>query len=140
MKIYIRKYHFNIKGAYHLIIKLFFIRYGISCPLGPFPPLYNATLLAVFNNQIFTKQNQISIFIIVFVQNESNKSMYASDEVLLILYVTLTMTLIHYGLRPRTCSPGTYAIIKTMREAFSCLVVLYSSLFHFSLIQIMQFF
>ena len=42
-----------------------------------FPPLYNATLLVVFNIQIFTKHNQSSIFIIVFVQNESNNFMYA---------------------------------------------------------------
>ena len=80
-----------------------------------FPPLYNATLLVVFNNQIFTKQNQSSIFIIVFVQNESNNFMYACDETLLILRVTLTMTLIHCGLRPRTCSVGTYGMIKKKR-------------------------
>ena len=78
-----------------------------------FSPLYNATLLAVFNNQIFTKQNQSSIFIIVFVQNESNNFMYACDRALLILRVTLMMTLIHCGLHPRTCSLGTYAMIKT---------------------------
>ena len=113
MKIYIRKYHFNIKGADHLITKLFFILYDISCPLGPFPPLYNAALLAIFNNQIFTKQNQTSIFIIVFVKNESNNLMYACDGGLLILRVTLMMTPIPCGLRPRTCSLGTYAMIKT---------------------------
>ena len=64
-----------------------------------FPPLYNAALLAVFNNQISTKQNQSSIFIIVFVQNESNNFLYACDGALLILRVILTMSLIHYGLR-----------------------------------------
>ena len=77
-----------------------------------FPPLYNAELLAIFNNQIITEQNQSSIFIIVFVQNESTNFMYACDEALLILRVTLTMTQIHCGLRPRTCSLGTYAMIK----------------------------
>ena len=69
-------------------------------------------LLAVFNIQIFTKHNQSSIFIIVFVHNESNNFMYACDGGLLILHVTLTMTLIHYSLRLRACSLGTYAMIK----------------------------
>ena len=77
--------------------------------------LYNAALLVVFNNQIFIKQNQSSIFIIVFLQNESNNFMYACDKDLLILCVTLTMTVIHYGLRPRTCSIGSYVMIKTTR-------------------------
>ena len=77
-----------------------------------FPPLYNAALLAVFNIQIFTKHNQSSIFIIVFVQNESNNFMYACDEALLIFCVTLTVTLIHYSLRLLTCSLGTCAMIK----------------------------
>ena len=81
--------------------------------LVPFPPLYNATLLAVFDIQIFTKYNQSSIFIIVVVQNESNNSMYACDGVLLILRVTLKMTLIHCDLRPCTCSLGTCSMIKT---------------------------
>ena len=72
-----------------------------------FPPLYNVALLAVFNIQIFTKHNQSSIFKIVFVQNESNNFMYACDDALLIQRVTLTMTLIHCGLRLRTCSLGT---------------------------------
>ena len=72
-------------------------------------------LLANFNIQIFIKYNQSSIIIIVFVHNESNNSMYACDGALLILRVTLTMTLIHYGLRPRTCSLGTCAVIKTTR-------------------------
>ena len=80
-----------------------------------FPPLYNAALLAVFNNKIFTKQNHSSIFIIVFVQNESNNFMYACDGALLILHVTLTMTLIHYGLRLPTCSLGICEMIKTTR-------------------------
>ena len=80
-----------------------------------FPPLYNAALLAVFNIQIFTKYNQNSIFIVVFVQNESNNFMYACDGALLILRVTLMMTLIHCGLHPRTCSLGTYAMINTTR-------------------------
>ena len=80
-----------------------------------FSPLYNAALLAVLNIQIFTKRNQSSIFIIVSVQNESNNFMYACNRALLILYVTLTMTLIHYGLRLHTCSLGTCAMIKAMR-------------------------
>ena len=80
-----------------------------------FPPLYNAALLAVFNIQIFTKHNQSLIFIIGFVQNKSNNFMYACDGALLILRVTLTMTLIHCGLRLRTCSLGTYAMIKATR-------------------------
>ena len=67
-----------------------------------FPPLYNTTLLVVFNIPIFTKHNQSLIFIIVFVQNESNNFMYACDGALLIFRVTLTMTLIHCGLRLRT--------------------------------------
>ena len=113
MKIYIRKYHFNIKEAHHLITKLFFsFDVAFHAHLVHFPPLYNATLLAVFNIQIFTKHNQSSIFIIVFVQNESNNFMYACDEALLIFHVTLTMTLIHCGLRLRTCSLGTCAMIK----------------------------
>ena len=58
---------------------------AVHAHLVHFPPLYNAALLAVFNNQIFTKQNQSPIFIIVFVQNESNSFMYASDRALLIL-------------------------------------------------------
>ena len=70
------------------------------------------TLLAVFNILIFRKHNQNSIFVIVFVQNELNNFMYACDRVLLILRVTLTMTLIHCGLRLRTCSLGTCAMIK----------------------------
>ena len=80
-----------------------------------FLPLYNAALLIFFNIQIFTKHNQISIFIVVFVQNESNNFMYACDGALLILLVTLTIILIHYGLRLRTCSLGTCAMIKAMR-------------------------
>ena len=113
MKIYIRKYHFNIKGAHHLITKLFFsFDVAFHAHLVHFPPLYNAALLAVFNIQLFTKHNQSSIFIKVFVQNESNNFMYACDEALLILRVTLTMTLIHCGLRLRTCSLGTCAMIK----------------------------
>ena len=79
-----------------------------------FPPLYNAALLAVFNIQTFTKHNQSSIFIIVFVQNESNYFMYACDGALLILSVTSTMTLIHYDLRLRTCLLGTCMMIKAM--------------------------
>ena len=107
MKIYIRKYHFNIK-AFHLITKLFFsFDVAFYAHFVYFPPLYSATLLAVFNIQIFTKHNQSSIFIIVFAQKESNNFMYACDGVLLILRVTLTMTLIHCGLCLRTCSLGT---------------------------------
>ena len=110
------KYQFNIKGAHHLITKLFFhSMWHFHAHLVNFPPLYNATLLAVFNIQIFTKHNQSSIFIIVFVKNESNNFMYACDGALLILRVTLTMTLIHCGLRLRTCSLGTCAMIKTIR-------------------------
>ena len=78
-----------------------------------FPPLYNAVLLTVFNNQIFTKKNQSSIFIIAFVQNELNNFMYACDGALLILHVNLMMTLIHCGLPPCTCSLDTYVMIKT---------------------------
>ena len=48
-----------------------------------FSPLYNVALLAIFNNQIFTKQNQSSTFIKVFVQNEANNFMYACDGTLL---------------------------------------------------------
>ena len=88
-----------------------------------FAPLYNAVLLCVFNIQIFIKYNQSLIFILVFVQNESNNFIHTCDGALLILCVTKTMTLIHCGLRPHTC-----AMIKTTREAFSCLVVLYSYL------------
>ena len=79
-----------------------------------FLPLYNAVLLVVFNIQIFTKHNQSSIFIIVFVQNESNNFTYACDGALLILRVTLTMTLICCGLRLRTCSLSTYAMMKAI--------------------------
>ena len=114
MKIYIRKYHFNIKGAHHLITKLFFsFVVAFHAHLVYFPPLYNAALLAAFNIQIFTKHNQSSIFIIVFVQNELNDFMYACDGALLILCVTLTITLIYCDLRPCTCSLGTCAMIKT---------------------------
>ena len=74
-------------------------------------PLYNAALLAVFNIQIFTKHNQSSIFIIVFIQNELNNFMNVCDRAVLILCVTL----IHCGLRLRTCSLRTCAIIKTTR-------------------------
>ena len=78
--IYIRKYYFNIKGAHHLITKLFFsFNVAFHAHLVHFPPLYNATLLAVFNIQIFTKHNQSSIFIIVFVHNESNNFMYGCE-------------------------------------------------------------
>ena len=80
-----------------------------------FPLLYNEALLVVFNIQIFTKHNKSSIFIIVFVKNESNNFMYACDGALLILRVTLTITLIHYGLRLRIYSLDTYAIIKATR-------------------------
>ena len=84
MKIYIRKYHFNIKGAHHLITKLFFsFNVAFHAHLVHFPPLYNEALLVVFNIQIFTKHNQSSIFIIVFVQNESNNFMYAFTELYL---------------------------------------------------------
>ena len=38
----------------------------------------------------------------MFVQNKSNNFMYACDDALLILYVTLKMTLIHCGLRLHT--------------------------------------
>ena len=48
-----------------------------------FPPLYNATFLAIFKNQIFIKQDQSLIFIIVFVQNESNNFMHACDRAVL---------------------------------------------------------
>ena len=72
-------------------------------------------LLTVFNIQIFTKHNKSSIFIIVFVQNESNNFMYACDGTLLTLRVTLMMTLIHCGLRPCTCSLSNYAMIKITR-------------------------
>ena len=82
MKIYIRKYHFNIKGVHHLIIKLSCFSFDVAfhAHLVNFPSLYNAALLTVFNIQIFTKHNQSSIFIIVFVQNESNNFMYACDR------------------------------------------------------------
>ena len=59
----------------------------------------------------FKKHNQSSIFIIVFVQNESNNFMYACDGALLIIRVTLVMTLIHCSLRLRTYSLGTFAMI-----------------------------
>ena len=95
--IYIRKYHFNIKGAHHLITKLFFsFDVAFHAHLVNFPSLYNVAVLAVFNIQIFTKHIQSSIFIIVFVQNESNNFMYACDGALLILRVALTMTLIMF--------------------------------------------
>ena len=74
--------------------------------------IYNAALLAIFNIQIFTKHNQSSIFIIVFVQNELKNFMYACDGALLILRVTLTMTLIHCSPHLRTCSLGIWAMIK----------------------------
>ena len=107
MKIYIRKYHFNIKGTHHLITKLFFLfDVAFHAHLVNFPHLYNAALIAVFNIKIFAKHNQSSIFIIVFVQNELNNFMYACDGALLILRVTLTMTLIHCGLHLRICSLG----------------------------------
>ena len=61
----------------------------------------------------FTKYNQSSIFIIVFVQNESNNFMFACDRALLILCVTLTMTLIHCGLGLHTCSLGICTIKAT---------------------------
>ena len=112
MKINIRKYHFNIKGAHHLIAKHFFsFDVAFHAHLVHFPPLYNATLLAIFNIQIFTKHNQSSIFIKVFVQNESKNFIYACDGALHILRVTL----IHYGLRLHTCSLGTCVMIKTTR-------------------------
>ena len=114
MKIYISKYHLNIKGAHHLITNFFFHSMWhlmLICSISQ----YNATLLTIFNIQIFAKHNQSSIFIIVFEQNESNTSMFACDGALLILRVTLTMTLIPYGLRPRNRSLGTCTIIKTMR-------------------------
>ena len=88
---------------------------ALHAHLPHFPLLYNVTLLVVFNNQIFIKQNQSSVFIIVFVQNESNNFMYACDEALLVLRVTLTMTLIQCGLRPCTCSLGTCPMIKATR-------------------------
>ena len=117
IKIYICKYHFNIKGGPSFDHKTLFFSFDVAfhAHLVHFPPLYNAALLVVFNNQIFTKQNHSSIFIIVFVQNESNNFMNACDGALLILRVTLTMTLIHCGLRPRTCSLGTCEMIKTTR-------------------------
>ena len=115
MKIYIHKYHFNIKGAHHFVLKTLFFPFDVAfhAHLIHFLPLYNTSLLAVFNIQIFTKHNQSSIFMIVFVQNESNNFMYACDGALFILRVTLTMTLLHCGLRLRTCSLGTCAMIKT---------------------------
>ena len=67
-----------------------------------FPPLYNAALLAIFNIQIFTKHNQSSTFIIVFIQNESNNLMYACNGALLILRVTLTDSLWSTSLYPFT--------------------------------------
>ena len=116
MKINIRKYHFNIKEAHHLIAKHFFsFDVAFHAHLVHFPPLYNATLLAVFNIQIFTKHNQSSIFIIVFVQNELKNFMYACDEALLIFRVTLMMTLIHCGTCLHICSLGTCMMIKTTR-------------------------
>ena len=96
--------------AHHLITKLFFFfsfDVALHAHLVNFPHLYNAALLVIFNIQIFTKHNQSSIFIIVFVQNESNNFMYACDGALLSFRVTLTMTPIHCGLRLRTYSLGT---------------------------------
>ena len=113
MKIYIRESHFNIKGAHHLITKhFFFIRCGISCPFGPFPTFIQCGIISRFQYPNIYKHNQSSIFIIVFLQNESNNFMYSCDEALLILCVTLTMILIHCGLRLHTCSLCTSAMIK----------------------------
>ena len=83
-----------------------------------FPPLYKVALLAVFNIQIFTKHNQSSIFIIVFVQNESNNFIFACDGALLILRVTLTMTLIHCDPHLCTYSLGTCVMIKQRAKHF----------------------
>ena len=41
MKIYIRKYHFNIKGAHHLITKLFFHSMWHFMPIWSISHLYN---------------------------------------------------------------------------------------------------
>ena len=111
---YIRIYHVNLKGGPSFYSQnTFSFNMALYAHLVHFLPLYNATLLVVFNIQIFTKHNQSSIFIIVFVQNESNNFMYAYDGALLILLLPLTMTLIHCGLRLRTCSLYTYAMIKS---------------------------
>ena len=68
-----------------MITNFFSFDVAFHAHLVNFLSSYNTTLLAVFNIQIFTKHNQSSIFIIVFVQNESNNLMYACDEILLIM-------------------------------------------------------
>ena len=68
MKIYIRKYHFNIKGAHHFITKLFFIRYGISYSFGPFLTFIQYDMISCFQYQniykmVLYKKSQINFII-----------------------------------------------------------------------------
>ena len=106
--IYIRKYHFNIKGTHHLIKKNYFF-YSIW---------YFMPILSIYHFYILRHYKPFSIPKSEFVQKVLNIFHECMVGALLQLREALTLTLNRCGLFLRTCSLGTCAMIKQCAKHF----------------------
>ena len=90
----------------------FSIKYGITCPLGPFTTFKHYGIISCFQYQNIYKTKS------KFVQKVSNIFHECMVRALLQLHEALTLTLNRCGLFLRTCSLGTCAMIKQRAKHF----------------------
>ena len=93
----------------------FSIKYGITCPFGPFTTFIHYGIISRFQYQNIYKAKS------EFVQKASNIFHDCMVGAFLQLHEALTLTLNRCGLFLRTCSLGTCAMIKQHAKHFHAL-------------------
>ena len=103
----------QLKGGLSFCFQYTFsIKYGITCPFGPFTTFIHYGIISRFQYQNIYKTK------LEFVQKVSNIFHECMVRALLQLREALTLTLNRCGLFLRTCSLGTCAMIKQRAKNF----------------------